>query len=75
MILPSGQLVIATDDNEYSDLLRALRGHGGNLGIVTKKWGPLRHERGRKRMKGTAVVWGNGRASKERLLFEMRHIV
>jgi FAD binding domain len=36
VVLPSGKLVIARDDNDYSDLMRALRGGGSNFGIVTK---------------------------------------
>jgi hypothetical protein len=35
VVLPSGQVVSARDDNEYNDLLRALRGGGSNFGIVT----------------------------------------
>jgi FAD/FMN-containing dehydrogenase len=36
VVLLSGELVEATDDNEYKDLLRALRGGGGNFGIVVE---------------------------------------
>lgn len=36
VVLPSGQIVTATDDNDYADLLRALRGGGGNFGLVTQ---------------------------------------
>lgn len=36
VVLPSGKIVVATDDNEYKDLLRALRGGGGNFGVVTE---------------------------------------
>ena len=36
VVLPSGDIAIATDDNEHSDLLRALRGGGGNFGVVTE---------------------------------------
>lgn len=34
VVLPSGEVVTATDDNEHADLLRAIRGGGGNFGIV-----------------------------------------
>lgn len=36
VVLPSGELVSATDDNEHADLLRALRGGGGNFGVVVE---------------------------------------
>ncbi|CAB9523111.1 linked oxidoreductase DDB_G0289697 [Seminavis robusta] len=36
VVLPSGELVTATDDNEHADLLRALRGGGGNFGVVVE---------------------------------------
>ncbi|KAG7344250.1 FAD linked oxidase [Nitzschia inconspicua] len=36
VVLPSGQVVMADDDNDYKDLLRGLRGGGSNFGIVTK---------------------------------------
>jgi FAD binding domain len=36
VVLLSGELVEATDDNEHKDLLRALRGGGGNFGIVVE---------------------------------------
>lgn len=36
VVLPSGQIVVARDDNMYNDLLRALRGGGSNFGVVTK---------------------------------------
>jgi FAD/FMN-containing dehydrogenase len=36
VVLPTGEIVTATDDNQHKDLLRALRGGGGNFGIVTE---------------------------------------
>lgn len=36
VVLPSGEVVTCTDDNEHQDLLRALRGGGGNFGIVVE---------------------------------------
>ena len=36
VVLADGSVVIATDDNEYSDLMWGLKGGGGNFGIVTK---------------------------------------
>lgn len=34
VILPTGKIIEVSDDGEYSDLMRALRGGGGNFGIV-----------------------------------------
>ena len=36
VVLPNGTIVIANDQNEYSDLIWACRGGGGNFGVVTK---------------------------------------
>ena len=36
VVLANGDIVIANDDNEYSDLIWGIRGGGGNFGIVTK---------------------------------------
>lgn len=36
VVLPSGELVTATDDNEHKDLLRAIRGGDGNFGVVVE---------------------------------------
>lgn len=36
IVLPSGKLVVATDDNEFSDLMKGLRGGSGNFGVVTQ---------------------------------------
>ena len=36
VVLPSGEMVTATDDNDHKDLLRALRGGGGNFGVVVE---------------------------------------
>ena len=36
VVLPSGELVTATDDNDHKDLLRAVRGGGGNFGVVVE---------------------------------------
>jgi FAD/FMN-containing dehydrogenase len=36
VVLPNGTLVTATDDNEHNDLMRAIRGGGGNFGVVVE---------------------------------------
>lgn len=36
VVLPTGQVVVANDNNEYADLIWGCRGGGGNFGIVTK---------------------------------------
>ena len=36
VVLPSGEMVTANDDNEHADLMRALRGGGGNFGVVVE---------------------------------------
>lgn len=36
VVLADGQVVIANDDNDHADLIKGLRGGGGNFGIVTK---------------------------------------
>ncbi|KAL7580649.1 hypothetical protein ACA910_002162 [Epithemia clementina (nom. ined.)] len=36
VVLPSGEIVTASDTNEHADLMRALRGGGGNFGIVVE---------------------------------------
>ncbi|KAF0707738.1 hypothetical protein As57867_006529, partial [Aphanomyces stellatus] len=36
VVLPSGELVVVNDTNEHKDLMRALRGGGGNFGVVTR---------------------------------------
>lgn len=36
VVLPSGELVTATRTNQYSDLLRALKGGGSRFGIATR---------------------------------------
>lgn len=36
VVLPSGQIVMATKSNQYSDLFWALQGGGGQFGIVTQ---------------------------------------
>jgi len=36
VVLPDGQIVTATNDNEYSDLFFFLKGSGGGAGIVTE---------------------------------------
>lgn len=38
VVLPNGDLVNATKNNEYSDLFFALRGGNGQFGIVTAFW-------------------------------------
>ncbi|KAI0838426.1 FAD-binding domain-containing protein [Hypoxylon sp. FL0890] len=35
LVLADGQIIIATADNSYSDLFRALKGGGNNFGVVT----------------------------------------
>ena len=36
VVLATGQIVVANDDNEYKNLIWGCRGGGGNFGIVTK---------------------------------------
>lgn len=36
VVLANGKLVTATDNNEHADLVRALRGGGGNFGVVVE---------------------------------------
>ncbi|KAL3910087.1 MAG: hypothetical protein SGARI_002289 [Bacillariaceae sp.] len=36
VVLPSGEMVTATHENKYKDLMRAICGGGGNFGIVTE---------------------------------------
>eukprot|EP01042_Synura_sphagnicola_P000497 gene497-530_t len=36
VVLASGTVVTATDNNEYADLLFAIRGEGANFGVITK---------------------------------------
>ena len=36
VVLATGEIVTATDDNEHKDLLRAVRGGGGNFGVVVE---------------------------------------
>lgn len=38
VVLPNGDLVLATETNKYSDLFFALRGGNGQFGIVTTFW-------------------------------------
>ena len=36
VVLPNGDIVVATDTNKNADLMRALRGGGGNFGVVVE---------------------------------------
>ena len=36
VVLETGELVVCRDDNEHAMLMRALRGGGGNFGVVTR---------------------------------------
>lgn len=38
VVVPSGEILIARKDNQYSDLFWALQGGSGQFGIVTKFW-------------------------------------